>query len=179
MGGYGDTFGDRATGMADQEWVAVRDLRQLFQHMDGADLATNAARKQALQFWASIWKEAPFTRNTRFPVDGTYVAINNGDWPGKIQQMLTGLQFKELDQTRAGKERQEQGSRAQMKHTVRNTNENAIDEEAVPEEPRNAIPNDVLLSIEMAIRNMRIQLGRGNDVWSITTFERNLGLTWA
>jgi len=176
---YGNHWNERADGAAEEEWISMAKFREILSHMDAVKLAISQSRQQAIDYFSGIDKSAPFTVTDRFPQYGSYVRVQSGDWPAKISQLLTSLNFKELDQTRAGKERVEQGTRAQMKMTKTVASDiGAADPSVVADEPRDAVPNDVLLSFTSAIKNMRMQLGKREGVYNITKFERELNLGW-
>jgi len=176
---YADSFGDRAQRLSDQEWMSVANARKLLKHMDRVKIALSSSRQAAIDYYSGLEKEAPFAHDVRFPAHQSWVAMDSGDWPTKVRQMLAALNFKELDQTRAGKERVEHATRAQLKPLNPGPvgNVGAADSQPV-DEPRDSIPNDVLLSFVSAIQNMRLQIGVGEGVWTRRSFEDDLGLEW-
>jgi len=176
---YGNSWGEQTETESVMEWLSVRDMVAALRHMDSVKLAVSQSRLQAIDYWTNLNKNAPFAEDRQFPQHRTYVFLDAGDWPGKINQMLMALNFKELDQTRAGKERVEQGTRAQMKHRERSTNvDSAVAAEDVADEPRSAVPNDVLVSFRTSIKNMREELARQEFVYGRGSYEASRGLAW-
>lgn len=178
MGDYGDSWSERAEIFEAQEWISSEDMKSLLRAWDRTNIAIAQSRQQAIDFFGSIYKDAPFKHDKRFPRYGSYVAINQGDWPAKIKQAMSSLQFKELDQTRAGKDKSESASRAQTGSGTAKSERHDLAEQKAETEPQASIPNDVILSFTNAIARMRAQLGTGDAVWSIKKFERDLSLEW-
>lgn len=177
---YDNTWSDRADAWAAEEWMSLDTFREFITHMEGVKIALSAQRQAALDYYSGLQKDAPFSHDRRMPRYGSYVRLYSGDWPSKIAQMLAALNFKELDQTRAGKERVEQGTRAQLKPSTPGpvTNVGAADSQVV-DEPRDSIPNDVLLSYVKSIQNMKLEVSRREGVYGRTKLEDELRITWA
>lgn len=173
---YDATWNDRAQQWADQEWISVPNVRALLKHMDSVKLAVGQSRQAALDYFAGMEKEAPFRHNAQFPNYITYVAIDQGDWPNKIRQMITALNFKDLSQTREGKERVDVATRRGNGGNGQGPANQP--EQPAAEEPKDVVPNDVLLSFTTAIQNMRGQLGRREGTWTRTTMEAELTINW-
>jgi len=182
---YDNTWTDSAQIWSDSEWMSVIKLREMLAHMDSTKIAVASSRQMAIDYFSGLEKLSPFSHDQRFPRFASFVRLDSGDWPSKIRQMLTALNFKELDQTRAGKERVEHGTRAQMKNDTKGGASNsgsdvgAADPSLVSDEPRGSIPNDVMLGFTTAISNMRLQLSRQEGIYTQRKVEDELRITWA
>jgi len=157
------------------------EMRKLFNRMDSVKLALQSSRQEALEYFASMNKEPPFAHDVQFPDYKTYAAINQGSYSNLFRQMVTALNFKELNQTREGKERSEVGTRVQLKNG-NGGNGNPDERMAVQQqdsEPKDSIPNDVLLSFTTSIQALRNMIGRREKLYSRMSLERELALAWA
>lgn len=164
---YEESWSTTAQLFADSEWISVRNLRAVLRHMDSIKFALETNRQAALEFFAGYRTDAPFSHVKRFPAYEGYVRLSEGDWPVKIRQMVTALQFKmpterkETVQVPTGRERQQPQQQQQPQ-----------------DEPRDYIPNDVLLSFTTSIQSMRAQIGRGEGVYDRESLEHELKLEW-
>lgn len=176
---YGDSWGSQAKIFASQEFVSSKTMIELVRHLAGVKIAVEAARNQALDFIKGIKYATPVGKKMRFDEEGVFVAMDSGDWPAKIAQVLAALNFKGLNQTREGKERVEVGTRVQMKRPTSSNSEATLDEQQNETGESSAIPNDVIISFETAVKNMRLQLAMGEQVWTREKFEEEYGVRWA
>jgi len=167
-------WSSRVQAASDGEWVSLRKLRDVLKFLDAVKLAINASRQSAIDYLANLEKEAPFAVSKKFPEYETWVYLDSGDWPNKFSQIVTALNFKELSQTREGKERHSVKTRG-----GRDNGGNGNDpHEAPEEEPREAVPNDVLLSFTSAIKNIRLQIGRREGLFDDMLFRQEYRVTW-
>lgn len=154
-----------------QEWVSGADMRKFLATADGTKVALEAARQALLEYWANMTKEPPFSHVDRFPPFVAYIAINQGDWPNKIEQMMSALNFKDQAQARDGKDRRGQ----EAKPAASKQQEGAND---IVDDPRSQIPNDVLKAFTSSVRRMRDQIGRADKMYTQRTFEAATHVKW-
>lgn len=155
--------------------MSLRKLRGVLKFLDAVKLAVNASRQSAIDYLANLEKEAPFDVNRKFPGYETWVYLDSGDWPNKFSQIVTALNFKELSQTREGKERHSVKTRGGRDNGPGGNND---PHEAPEEEPREAVPNDVLLSFTSAIKNIRLQIGRREGLFDDVLFSQEYRVNW-
>lgn len=161
---YDATWNERASYFADSEWISTSAMREILAHMDSVKFALESNRQAALEFFAGYDRAAPFAHDVQFPQWVSYIRLDEGDWPVKIRQLITALQYKEPTRVRA----------TPAQPPVRG---------AQPEQPepdiKDQIPNDVLLSFTTALQSIRTQIGRGEGLYNRGKLERELRLTWA
>jgi len=172
---YGDSWNQRAAEKESCRWISCDALNAAIKHMSGVPIAVNNARNDALAYWNGLDFSPPFAEDRRFPRKG-WINFSELDWPKKEEQMLGVLRFKELNQTREGKDRVEVGTRYQMKG--RQNEENPTEEAKQRDEPMSAIPNDLLLAYGQALANMKMEVGSKDALYTVWKFEAENFLRW-
>jgi hypothetical protein len=166
---YGNTFTREAKLFRASEWISTDHLTEILSHMDGIKFAIESNRQAALEFWAGYRKTPPFAHDVQFPEWDCYVRLSEGDWPQKVQQLLTALQYKE-------EKRVQQTASTSQGGSGRDRDRSPVQSEEP--EIKDRIPNDVLLSFTTAVRSMRYQIGKQEGVYDRDKLHTNLRLAW-
>lgn len=167
---YND-WNERAHFASESEWLSTESLREYLVFLDGTKFALATARQAAIDHFAKLPRETPVKRDKQFPEWVAYIHIDGGDWPNKIRQLITALNYKEPSATKEGKQQQTPG---------KSTGGGLKNEETKLDntEVKDNIPDDVLLSFTTAIQTMRNQLARGDSVFIRSKFERQFSVNW-
>jgi len=168
-------WNEKAAEAESCRWISATVLKTALMHMASVNISVAKARQDGLAYWTGLNFETPFSEDRRFPRKG-YVCLDKLDYPDKEGQMHTSLSFKELNQTREGKDRLEVGTRVQLRGKA--NEENPTEEAKGRDEPTSAIPNDVILSYRSAIANMQKELGKADALYAVWKFEEEFYLTW-
>jgi len=86
----------------------VKEFRKALNSTARHSFAVQASRDQAMAAWnAMVMSDDLFTRSKRFPETANYINLNQGEWPRRISQLITSLEFKDIqvagvDQDTAG-----------------------------------------------------------------------------
>jgi len=160
MASYTNTWNSRAQMYSEMEWVPLRKMKLLLNHLDGCKIAIQSSRIAALDFMSKIDKDSPFERTRRFPEYDTWIALDQGDWPNKFRQIMSALNYKDTAQAI-------QGKGFGTKPT-----------DPSKEEQFNQVPNDVLLSFTTGIQSIRNQIGRREYLFTRDILENELSIVW-
>lgn len=156
------------------QWVKKDDMKGFISQAQGTAFSTVAGRTALLAKWGSLRNGEPFSRVRQWPQDEVYININSGDWPSKIRQMASSLNYKQADEQGMVKEEtgappSGEGSRSPVR--------------LQPEEPKKPLLgqdafNKALLGFEHAIEEMGKELGKGDGVCGRLGFEWEYELEW-
>lgn len=136
------------------EWWSVQELLSTINAIKIINYSINEQRQQALETWGKMTCVCPFSKVHRFPGTGQlFVCGMIGDWPRKVQQLLTSLSYKSYNKDEKAKT--QTGS-----------------SEALPDY------NDAHMSFRNAITTMMDELYRMDAVFDRSTFEEKFRMAW-
>lgn len=162
-------------------WIDAEDLRDFMATAEMNSFAYVSGRNSTIQAWGKIKRKAPCSRDTRFDDWDCYVYIDDGDWPGKITQMLTALNYREAsEQGQLSNDKNETGkidTKAKGKMKT-DTHDAESSEQASSAMVGQNEHNKALLSFYTAIRRMKDQLAKGDNVHDRTSFEKHFDAIW-
>jgi hypothetical protein len=161
---YGDTWGESAENLAGVAWYPTREAARVFTEMASKDFSVVEQRREALSLLTGLPSEAPFDYDRRFPARATYICSALGDWPNKLAQLRSALNYR--DDVKSSST-----SVDQQRLTTRTDQPNGARRAAYS-------GDDALFSFHQALRNCMQEIGRSDHVFGRKSFESRMGLVY-
>ena len=134
-------------------WADADHLAACLHDIRTINFSITESRGQALERFAKVQIRAPFGPSARFPADRDFVDLTFGDWPRKIQQLMSALGQKD----RAGEK------------------ELANLEGMGPSKSNSRSADDAATAFWNSTTQMIDTLARGHGVFDQELFEHNFG----
>lgn len=166
-------------------WLNVEELQGFIATAEMNSFTYVNARQSTIELWGKLSRKAPCTPDKRFGDWDCYVYIDDGDWPGKITQMLTSLNYKEASEQ--GQINNQENDTGKTETNGRKKTGNGPSSSTVEESQQKGEGNSLvgqnqhekaLLGFFTAMRRMKDQLAKGDNVFEQETFEKKFEATW-
>jgi len=158
------------------QWINSTDLTNFLVLAQSNPFVYQNSRISTLDAWGKIPRKAPFGKDQKFPEWETYVYIDGGDWPDKISQLISALNYRSVT---------EQGELVDERNTTQQTPQkdngrngsggNGKEPVAREGDGHSKVGQNEMNKAELgyftAIRRMMNQHYRGDDVYDKDTFE--------
>lgn len=180
--GYGSTYGEEAERMEYQEYTRTDNLLDVVGKLRNIAFSLQSQRTQGLQIISSLIRARNiFSPLDRFP-PGAYVCLTCDDWPDKIEQCVSALNYKVPDVSNTDKDlatgaQNYQSSFTNNSKTQRGSG-NAEDDatKCIKSLDERGKFEKALKSFTTSLADMERQLK--NSILTTRIFERKLNLVW-
>lgn len=175
--GYNKSWSSTADLWAGQHWVSVKDMGVFLTAAAEQSFSTVEGRNQLMSALGKTYKNAPFDHDIRFPEWGTFIRINDGNWPAKLKQIHSALSYKQASEQGQIKSQDTSRASARLSGGSVRVGPHGTEEEEEGGIGQNEF-NKALVAYEFGIQHIRDQLGTGAQCFNRKSLEEYLRLTW-
>jgi hypothetical protein len=180
--GYGTSYGEEAERMEFQEYTRTDNLLDAVGKLRNIAFSLQSQRTQGLQIISNLLRiRNLFSPMDRFPA-GAYICLTCDDWPDKIEQCVSSLNYKVPDVSNTDKDLATGAQNYQSSYTSNNKTQksgsNSEDDatKCIKSLDERGKFEKALKSFTTSLADMERQLR--SSLLTTRIFERKLGLVW-
>lgn len=184
MASYGETWTHKAFIASRHQWARVGEILELKDQLCAVKFGLQQERIKGSEILSKLTTTRNLVSKTKqFPDDDVYVDLQSGDWPSKMEQVRTALNYKPPENSFIG------NNRGDEKHTtsiVRNSkgkgkendHENNDSTQITDISERQKFEKS-MKAFYTGLQSMEDQIGMGTGLFSRDEFESHYYLKWS
>jgi len=184
MGSYGDTWSHKAMIASRHQWARVGEILELKDQLASVKFSLQQERIKGAEILAKLTT----TRNLvskikQFPDDDVYVDLQSGDWPSKMEQVRTSLNYKPPENSFVGNNRSDERhttsiQRNSKSKTDKDDHDNNDSSQITDLSERQKFEKS-MKAYYTGLQSMEDQIGMGTGLFTRDEFESHYYLKWS
>lgn len=187
---YGDSYPNEVALMEDHQFARTRSLNELCDYLDGVKFALQSERTKGIEIATKLNKVYGgdlFHQDKQFPAGQSYIDLHSNDWPDKLDQIITALNYKPpenafiVGNTSDNKNFHSQATAGRAAVATINSSKSDASDDA-----RNVVdPSErqkfekAMVSYFKGITSIRNQIGQKVGIFNRRHFENHFSLKWS
>lgn len=184
MSSYGETWTHKAFIASRHQWARVGEILELKDQLAAVKFGLQQERIKGAEILSKLTTTRSLVSKVKqFPDDDVYVDLQSGDWPSKMEQVRTALNYKPPENSFIGNNRSDERHTTSIERNSKTSkggdNHDNNDASQITDLSERQKFEKSMKAYFTGLQSMEDQIGMGTGLFSRDEFESHYYLKWA